>query len=44
MGPIRGPDDSFFIVIGILAVCGLVGLGYACFSLIVWLFNHMRFI
>lgn len=44
MGPIHGPDDSFFWVIGILAVCGLIGIAYGGYELVLWLIQHIKIV
>lgn len=44
MGPIHGPSDSFLWVIGILAACGLCGIAYGGYELVVYILQHIKIV
>lgn len=42
MGNIPFPSKSFFITLGSLALCGIIGIAYFIYKLSLWIVNHVH--
>lgn len=44
MGPIHGPSEGSFVVLIVLVLCGIAGIMFSGYELVVWILQHIKIV